>query len=152
MVYIRRPRAERGLAPEKDVCTHPRDVLRHGVSVSVSGRVGLVKACRSSATGFYWPFGPETTRLWVRFWAAWGRRAAASPRFHGFGSGASLWRLPRFVPSVLRLARAQRGWFIVFLPAARRLQTPQGRTKMEPSRGRKRCVGEYRRGRRQTGR
>ena len=89
---------------------------------TVSGRVGLVKACRGSAKGFYWPFGPETARLWVRFWAAWGRHAAASPRFHGFGSGASLWRLPRFAPSVLRGARARRGWFTVFLPAARRLK------------------------------
>ena len=32
---IRRPRGERGLAPEKDVCTYARDMLHHGVSASV---------------------------------------------------------------------------------------------------------------------
>ena len=35
-IYIRRPRGERGLAPEKDVCTYARDMLHHGVSASVS--------------------------------------------------------------------------------------------------------------------
>ena len=32
---IRRPRGERGLAPEKDVCTYARDMLHHGVSAPV---------------------------------------------------------------------------------------------------------------------